>query len=41
MDQYRPCYEASLHPAINRRPTVEEIQSVRRYAIKKGLNVLD
>jgi len=41
MDQYRPCYEAPLHPAINRRPTVEEIQSVRRYAIGKGLNVLD
>jgi len=40
MDQYRPCYEASGHPAINRRPTLEEIQSVRRYAIRKGLNVL-
>jgi putative pyruvate formate lyase activating enzyme len=41
MDQYRPCYEASAHPAINRRPTIEEIQSVRRYAIQNGLNVLD
>jgi len=41
MDQYRPCYEASLHPKINRRPTYEEIESVRRYAIRKGLNVLD
>jgi putative pyruvate formate lyase activating enzyme len=41
MDQYRPCYEASSHPAINRRPTAEEIRSVRRYAIQKGLNVLD
>lgn len=41
MDQYRPCYKASLHPAVNRRPTVEEIRSVRRYAIEKGLNVLD
>jgi len=41
MDQYRPCYKANLHPAINRRPTPEEIQSVRRYAIQKGLNVLD
>ena len=40
MDQYRPCYEASSHPPISRRPTVEEIQSVRRYAIQKGLNVL-
>jgi len=40
MDQYRPCYKASSHPKINRRPTTEEIQSVRRYAIQKGLNVL-
>ncbi|MHC4680087.1 MAG: hypothetical protein ACYTEK_15470 [Planctomycetota bacterium] len=40
MDQYRPCYEASSHPAISRRPTPEEIQSVRRYAVRKGLNVL-
>jgi putative pyruvate formate lyase activating enzyme len=40
MDQYRPCYEASSHPAINCCPTPEEIQSVRQYAIKKGLNVL-
>jgi len=41
MDQYRPCYKASSHSAINRRPTSEEIQTVRRYAIRKGLNVLD
>jgi len=40
MDQYRPCYKAGSHPKINRRPTLEEIQSARRYAIKKGLNVL-
>jgi putative pyruvate formate lyase activating enzyme len=40
MDQYRPCYQASSHPAINRRPTLKEIQSVRDYAVKKGLNVL-
>jgi putative pyruvate formate lyase activating enzyme len=40
MAQYRPCYRASAHPKINRRPTLEEIQSVRRYAIQKGLNVL-
>jgi putative pyruvate formate lyase activating enzyme len=40
MNQYRPCYKASSNPGINRRPTVEEIQSVRRYAIQKGLNVL-
>jgi len=41
MDQYRPCYKASLHPKINRRPTTDEIHSVRQYAIRKGLNVLD
>jgi len=40
MDQYRPCYKASLHPKITRRPTFEEIESVRQYAIEKGLNVL-
>jgi len=40
MDQYHPCYEASSHPKINRRPTFEEIESVRQYAIEKGLNVL-
>jgi putative pyruvate formate lyase activating enzyme len=40
MDQYRPCYKASYHPKINRRPTLEEFESVRRYAIDKGLNVL-
>ena len=41
MDQYRPCYEVSSHPAVNRRPTLDEIESVRQYAIKKGLNVLE
>jgi putative pyruvate formate lyase activating enzyme len=40
MDQYRPCYKASSHIKINRRPTHDEIESVRQYAIKKGLNVL-
>ncbi|MBW8042074.1 MAG: radical SAM protein [Planctomycetes bacterium] len=40
MDQYRPCYKASSHPKINRRPTREEIKSARKYAIEKGLNVL-
>jgi putative pyruvate formate lyase activating enzyme len=41
MGQYRPCYKASSHPNINRQPTFEEIESVRQYAIEKGLNVLD
>jgi len=40
MDQYRPCYEASSHTKINRRPTVEEFESVRNYGLSKGLNVL-
>jgi len=40
MDQYRPCYKASSHPNINRRPTSEEFTSARRYALQKGLNVL-
>jgi len=40
MDQYRPCFKASEHSGINRRPTKQEIESVRQYAIKQGLNVL-
>lgn len=40
MDQYRPCFKASEHGRINRRPTRQEIESVRQYAIEKGLNVL-
>lgn len=40
MDQYRPCYKASSHPKINRRPYPKEIESVRQYAINKGLNIL-
>jgi putative pyruvate formate lyase activating enzyme len=41
MNQYRPCYEAFSHPHINHRPSIEEIASARRYAITKGLRVLD
>lgn len=40
MDQYRPCFKASEHSGINRRPTKQEIESVRQYAVKQGLNVL-
>ena len=40
MAQYRPCYKAAAHPKINRRPTLEEIQSVHSYAVEKCLNVL-
>jgi putative pyruvate formate lyase activating enzyme len=41
MDQYRPCFKAFDNGKINRRPTSDEVESVRAYAIKKGLNVLD
>ncbi len=41
MGQYRPCYKAASYTQISRRPYAEEIESVRRYAIAKGLNVLD
>ncbi len=40
MDQYRPCYKAASHSPLTRRPTREEIQTVRQYAIQRGLNVL-
>ena len=40
MDQYRPCFKASEHSKISRRPTRQEIESVRQYAIEKELNVL-
>ena len=40
MAQYHPCYQAAAHARIDRRPTPEEIQSARQYAIKKGLSVL-
>jgi len=41
MAQYRPNYEALSHPHINRRPSLEEIASARRYAMTKGLHVLE
>ena len=40
MDQFRPCYKASSHPLINRRPTLDEIESVCQHAIEKGLNII-
>jgi putative pyruvate formate lyase activating enzyme len=39
MDQYRPCFEASSHHKINRRPSRDEFQSAQRYALQKGMNV--
>jgi len=40
MEQYRPCYKAFAYKEISRRPTLEEIEQVRQYAVKKGLKVL-
>jgi putative pyruvate formate lyase activating enzyme len=41
MDQYRPCFKADEHPQINRRPTIDEVEEVRQYAVKKGLRNID
>lgn len=41
MDQYRPCFKADEHPEINRRPTREEVEEVRKYAVKKGLRIIE
>ena len=41
MAQYHPSYQAFSHPHINHRPSTEEIVSARRYAMTKGLHVLD
>jgi putative pyruvate formate lyase activating enzyme len=41
MAQYRPCYRADSYPQVNRRPSLDDITSARRYAKQKGLNVLD
>ena len=37
MAQYRPCYEAFEHTKINRRPTREEIETVKCYARERRL----
>ncbi len=41
MDQYRPCFKANEHPNINRRPTTDEVEQVLKYAVKKGLRVIN
>jgi len=41
MGQYRPCYEASKYPKISRRPILDEIETVRQYALKKSLRLID
>lgn len=40
MDQYRPCFRASEHPGISRRPTQREIQQVYDYAVERGLRIV-
>jgi len=40
MEQYRPCYRAFANPLLSRRPNPHQIESARRYAIEKGLQVL-
>ena len=41
MDQYRPCYKALSNNKISRRPTRQEIESVEKYALEKGLRVIN
>lgn len=41
MGQYRPCYKSARYSKINRRPTIDEIEDVRRYVQEKGLRVID
>jgi putative pyruvate formate lyase activating enzyme len=40
MDQYRPCYKASLHPPLDRRITVEEFEEAVRLTKASGLHRL-
>ncbi|MHC4842228.1 MAG: radical SAM protein [Planctomycetota bacterium] len=40
MGQYRPCFQGCEHSQLNRRPTLDEIESARNYAIKKGLRII-
>jgi putative pyruvate formate lyase activating enzyme len=41
MAQYRPCYRASEHPPLDRRPTPAELGRVRGAARRLGLRRLD
>lgn len=40
MDQYRPCFKASEHVGIDRRPTQQEIRKVYDYAVERGLRII-
>ena len=37
MDQYRPCFRASEHPDLRRRPERAEVDAVTAYARRAGL----
>lgn len=41
MDQYRPCYRASEHPEIDRRPTGSELRAAAEAARRAGITRLD
>lgn len=41
MDQYRPCYRASEHPEIARRPTAAELGNAVREAWEAGIRKFD
>ncbi len=41
MDQYRPCYRASEHPEIDRRPTAAELHAAAEAARRAGITRFD
>lgn len=41
MDQYHPCYQAGLHPPLDRRITARELRDAVDCALKAGLRRLD
>ena len=41
MDQYRPCYQASQFPGLDRRPNRSELHEARAMAKRLGLHRLD
>jgi uncharacterized Fe-S radical SAM superfamily protein PflX len=40
MDQYRPCFKATLHPKLSRRITKEEFKEAAELAKKSALKNL-
>jgi len=41
MDQYRPRFKAGQFRKIDRKPTFQEITSVKKYAVQKGLTIIN